>query len=41
MKILVFSDIHGDKKALKALEKKVKKAEILVCGFYRGHGHRR
>ncbi|MAG15667.1 hypothetical protein CMO88_01255 [Candidatus Woesearchaeota archaeon] len=31
MKLLVFSDIHNDDKALKALEKKAKKADFLVC----------
>lgn len=31
MKILAFSDVHSDEKALKALEKKAKRADILVC----------
>ena len=31
MKLLVFSDIHNYEKALNALAKKAKKAEILVC----------
>ncbi len=31
MKILAFSDLHSDEKALRSLEKKAKKADILVC----------
>ena len=31
MKILAFSDIHGSERALKILEKKAKKADVLIC----------
>jgi len=31
MKILAFSDLHGSDKAIKGIEKKAKKADILVC----------
>jgi len=31
MKILAFADMHNDDKALKALEKKAKKADLLIC----------
>ncbi len=31
MRILAFSDLHGDEKALKLLEKKAKKADVVVC----------
>ena len=31
LRILAFSDMHGDEKALKLLEKKSKKADVVVC----------
>ncbi|MBI2664171.1 metallophosphoesterase family protein [Candidatus Woesearchaeota archaeon] len=31
MKLLVFSDVHGDMKAVEALRKKARKADIVVC----------
>ncbi len=31
LRILAFSDLHGDEKALKLLEKKAKKADVVVC----------
>lgn len=31
MKILAFVDLHGSKKALKELEKKAKRADLIVC----------
>ena len=31
LRILAFSDLHGDEKALKLLEKKSKKADVVVC----------
>ncbi len=31
LRILAFSDLHGDEKALKLLEKKARKADVLVC----------
>ncbi len=31
LRILAFSDLHGDEKALKLLEKKAKKADVAVC----------
>ena len=32
MKILAFTDNHGDPEDLKAVKKKVKNADIIICG---------